>query len=419
MASFGQLRLTTRGVQAQLHAMANNTHVEFTKIGIGSGVFTGDPATLTNLVKEEMLIGISDAYVQDNLFFVEGSFSNDTLEKSFIWREIGLYFKDASGKNVLYCYANAGNRYDDIPAIVDDRYVKNIRIATAFSDAEHVTIQFDYGTSMVGMDDYEEWQREVTQKHTAYDAHVESKENPHGVTAEQLKAVSQMATYYAAGATAKSADELLDSLALIPLSTTVNSQLYGILGGTYAYVMTLFYSAKDLTARRAQIAISYDAKPTKMAFRNYGYDGWIDWQSVANAAECFMAAGGTLTGQVNSKTSQSIPFIFTRSDKAASDVSWYQDLQFLTSDAIRVSALRSQVKSSGDRSAVLGVSNAANVAPSGIEVIRNAAEDYVYAKAPTNTHPWTSQICNMYAGTVSLTAGVGSLENNTVYQMYE
>lgn len=148
MASFGQLRLTTKGVQAQLNAMANNTHVEFTKIGIGSGVFTGDPTTLTTLVKEEKLIGIENAYVEDNLFFVEGSFSNDNLEKSFIWREIGLYFKDTDGKNVLYCYANAGNRYDDIPAIVDDRYVKNIRIATAFSNAENVTIQFQETTQI-------------------------------------------------------------------------------------------------------------------------------------------------------------------------------------------------------------------------------------------------------------------------------
>lgn len=284
MASFGQLRLTTKGVQAQLNAMANNTHVEFTKIGIGSGVFTGDPATLTNLVKEEMLIGISNAYVQDNLFFVEGSFSNDTLEKSFIWREIGLYFKDTNGRNVLYCYANAGNRYDDIPAIVDDRYVKNIRIATAFSDAEHVTIQFDYGTSVVGTDDYLEWQQEVTQKHTAYDAHVASKNNPHGITPTQINAISQMTTNYAAN-TGMNADNLLDSLALIPVSTTINPQLYSILNGTSAYVMTLFYSEKSLTARRAQIAIAFNTVPARMAIRLYGANGWVDWQGLATASE--------------------------------------------------------------------------------------------------------------------------------------
>ena len=334
MASFGQLRLTKLGAQAQLNAQNGGTPMKFTKIGLGSGVFTGDAADLTALVKEEVLVGISKAYVENGAYIVEGSYANDNQDHSFTWREIGLYFEDENGSNVLYCYSNAGNRYDDIPATADDRYVKNVRIATAFTDADHVTIQVNPGGTYVEVEAFELFKTEVNNHYnnkenphgvtaaqvglwnvpnvttnnqtptyeeaaslakltsgeklylamgkiakaiTDFISHLGDKTNPHGVTADQVNAVNQMATYYAAGS-AMNADDLLDSLALIPVSTTVNSQLYGILSGTYAYVMTFFYSEKTLTARRTQVAMSYNTVPARMAVRLYGSNGWVDWQ---------------------------------------------------------------------------------------------------------------------------------------------
>lgn len=88
-----------------------------------------------------------------------------------------------------------------------------------------------------------------------------------------------MAKYYAAE-TLKNVDDVLDNLALVPISTTVNPELYAIMSGTFAWVITLFYNEKETNARRVQIALSYNAVPTKMAIRSYGPDGFDDWQKV-------------------------------------------------------------------------------------------------------------------------------------------
>lgn len=180
MASFGQLKLTNLGIQAQLNAQ-NGTPLKFTKIGMGSGEFSGDASTLTNLVKEEVLVGITKAYIEDGVYVVTGSFSNETLETTFVWREIGLYFEDENGNNVLYCYSNAGNKYDDIPVSTDERFTKTIRIATAISNAENVSIVESAGATYVEAEFFDAFKLTV-------DKHMASKENPHGVTAEQAGA---------------------------------------------------------------------------------------------------------------------------------------------------------------------------------------------------------------------------------------
>ena len=485
MASFGQLKLTNRGVQAQVQAQNGGTALKFTKIGMGSGVFTGDATSLTTLVKEEVLVAIDRYYTQDNMVFVLGTFANENLTASFIWREIGLYFEDEAGNNVLYCYGNAKDKYDVIPATADERYTKTVRIATAFSNAEHVTIQVSPGTFYVEVGPFEAWQKEVNEKNTAYDnhvaneqnphkvtkqqvglgnvpnvatndqtptytvpntlaalvsgekmnvamgkiakaivdtiAHIGSKQNPHAVSPSQINAMSQLATYYTADS-AMSADNLLDSLALIPLSTTLNAQLYSILNGTFAYVLTFFYQERAVTARRSQIAISYNSVPAKMAYRIYGSSGWLDWEPVTQARDLdkyLLKTGGEITGRVTSRTSQSVPFVLNKSDKSNADVDWIQDLQFETSDGVRVSVIRSQVNAAGNRVLTLGVSNAANVAPAGLEVARDETNNYVYVKAPPNGYPGTRQISNTYAGTTSLTAGSSAMDNNCIYQMYE
>ena len=140
MATFGQLKLTDLGIQAQLN-LQNGNSLNFTHIGIGSGEYSGEVSSLKKLVKQEILVDITKAYVEDERYIVIGSFTNDDMQTSFIWREIGLYFEDESGNDVLYCYSNAGDQYDYIPAIEDTRYAKTVRIATAISNAENVSFK--------------------------------------------------------------------------------------------------------------------------------------------------------------------------------------------------------------------------------------------------------------------------------------
>lgn len=139
MANFGQLRLTTVGIQEQYKAQSGNP-LKFKRIAMGSGKYTDNIMALTKLVTENVSVDISKGYIQNNAFVVEGFFSNEGLQTGFAWREIGLFVEDANGKEVLYCYANAGDSYDYIPATSDERYSKYIRIATAIGNATNVSI---------------------------------------------------------------------------------------------------------------------------------------------------------------------------------------------------------------------------------------------------------------------------------------
>lgn len=91
--------------------------------------------------------------------------------------------------------------------------------------------------------------------------------------------IGDSAKYFSAESE-QSPDELLDSFALIPISATINAELYNILFGTFAWVLTLFYKDKTLTSRRIQIALSYNSVPTRMAIRSYGADGFDEWRKI-------------------------------------------------------------------------------------------------------------------------------------------
>ncbi len=139
MANFGQLVLTNVGIQEQYKAQSGNP-LKFKRIGMGSGRYSGNITALTKLVTENVSVDISKGYMQNNAFVVEGFFSNEGLQTGFAWREIGLFVEDEDGNEVLYCYANAGDTYDYIPATADERYSKYIRIATAIGNATNVSI---------------------------------------------------------------------------------------------------------------------------------------------------------------------------------------------------------------------------------------------------------------------------------------
>lgn len=144
MANFGQLILTSVGLQEQYKAQSG-ARLKFTRIGMGSGKFSGNIMALTDLVTENVSVDITKGYVQNNAFTVEGFFSNEGLTTGFAWREIGVFVEDQSGKEVLYCYANAGDTYDFIPATADERYTKYIRVAIAIGNAANVTIAENQG----------------------------------------------------------------------------------------------------------------------------------------------------------------------------------------------------------------------------------------------------------------------------------
>lgn len=94
-------------------------------------------------------------------------------------------------------------------------------------------------------------------------------------------AASKVAELYSE-ADGKNADDLTESLAIVPISSTVNPELYNALGGgVFAWVQTNFYKPNSVTEKKMQIAMSTDFIHQKMVFRTYGANGWLPWQVVA------------------------------------------------------------------------------------------------------------------------------------------
>lgn len=119
-------------------------------------------------------------------------------------------------------------------------------------------------------------------------------------TAADVGAIPAITVYYSAD---MSADDLVVPLALIPVSTSLNSELHAIVLGGYAYVLTLFYQSVSTTSRRMQLGFSYHTDTPKMAFRIYNANGWTTWRVFAYADYAVNKAGDTMTGVLSFRPS--------------------------------------------------------------------------------------------------------------------
>lgn len=86
--------------------------------------------------------------------------------------------------------------------------------------------------------------------------HATDKNNPHGVTAEQVGAVRTVPIYHGTGNNANPND-LLEGSSIVYLSSTNNTELFEALNkrNGWAYIVTLFFNGIKTDTDRVQIAI--------------------------------------------------------------------------------------------------------------------------------------------------------------------
>lgn len=140
MAGFNNLALTVSGLKALLAAQAGTT-LTLSKIGMGSGS-VANSTTLTDLVTPKLMLPISEkkTNVDSGHITLIAKMTNESLEEGFYWRETGLFFQDADGKDVLFAYSCVTDQYDYVPAYSDQRYVKHIRIANIITDSADIEV---------------------------------------------------------------------------------------------------------------------------------------------------------------------------------------------------------------------------------------------------------------------------------------
>ena len=179
--SFTAPRFTDEGKALQAKAQAG-TALKFTKMQLGDGELGSQAiAAMTGLINPLITVGISGVKAGNNYATVKSNFSNSGLTTGFYWREIGVFAADPEKPNdrnsdILYCYANAGSLAEYIPAAGSEIIEKVISIPCIIGDAENVSAEVESGIYAT-KDELKE--------------HIDNKNNPHEVTAEQIGALTE------------------------------------------------------------------------------------------------------------------------------------------------------------------------------------------------------------------------------------
>lgn len=141
MAAFVKNDITEKGL-ALLAKVQMGEKLTFSKIGIGSGTLPGTTSirSLTAMIQPVMDVTITRKKInEDQTVTIGGIFNNTDIQQEFYFRELALYAIDPNVGEILYCYGNAGNGAELIPAHDTQTLVEKIvDIVTYIGDATEV-----------------------------------------------------------------------------------------------------------------------------------------------------------------------------------------------------------------------------------------------------------------------------------------
>lgn len=140
-------KLTNAG-KALYYANIGGQGISFTTIKLGKGTLSTAIANLTDLVDTVVTIEAALSNGNGSYVDVSGSFSNAGMTEGFYWREIGVFaadpnYPDDRSHDVLYCYQNAYDTADFIPAASVETVEKHITVPLIVGDAESVSCLLD------------------------------------------------------------------------------------------------------------------------------------------------------------------------------------------------------------------------------------------------------------------------------------
>lgn len=146
---------TSAGKALHARALAGAT-LKFTKMQLGDGRRGSTAITdLKALISPVASVGISSLRYNGNFALISGVFSNADLRTGFYWNEIGLFAADPDApddrsRDILYCYQDAADNADYIPASDNELITKRISVAAITDNAVNVTATF---SAVIGAED--------------------------------------------------------------------------------------------------------------------------------------------------------------------------------------------------------------------------------------------------------------------------
>lgn len=169
---FPSLILTDAG-RALIVKALNGATLNFTKFELGDGEAPQNPRALRTLVHTVATMEINSIEVSDNCAVLESTYTNSGLKSKFTAREIGVYAMDPDEGEILYAYSNAGAEAAVVPPESGDTSIQEtFHVVVTVGDAENVTATLGEYSGYASKLDLQ--------------AHIDDRNNPHCVTAEQV-----------------------------------------------------------------------------------------------------------------------------------------------------------------------------------------------------------------------------------------
>jgi len=136
-------KLTNAG-KALYYENVGGVGIKFTTIKLGKGTLDRPIATLTGLVDPVITIQANLSNASGNYVDISGSYTNSGLTEGFYWKEIGVFAADPAypndrAKDILFCYQNAYDTADFIPAASVETVEKHITVPLIVGDAANVS----------------------------------------------------------------------------------------------------------------------------------------------------------------------------------------------------------------------------------------------------------------------------------------
>lgn len=145
MSQFGAITLTNKG--KTLHSkVQTGLELRFTRIAVGDGRLNGESIlSLNGLISEKKTLQVTKLKSLSVGQAVVGTvLSNQDITTGFYLREIGVFAQDPDIGEILYCYGNAGDLGEFIPAKGGpDVIEKTMDIFTVIGNASNVTAVID------------------------------------------------------------------------------------------------------------------------------------------------------------------------------------------------------------------------------------------------------------------------------------
>ena len=156
MAKFKSI-VTDGGSEALTALIASGRNLILTRAAAGSGVAQVIPNTLTDLVNaENVTVSLSEKELVDgtpSIMRIPVQVTNEGLDASVWVREIGVYGKDISGNEILFCYGWLDGEDSDnvLPATsfdedADTVHIHDLAVFITNQEAAAVSVQVGVGS---------------------------------------------------------------------------------------------------------------------------------------------------------------------------------------------------------------------------------------------------------------------------------